>query len=76
MQVHSIVHKTTFDKILKVMKISKKASVALSLLLGILSLHSKDHLSSHSRLSPSQKSAKLGGTVPHMCMPSFRKYKH
>lgn len=71
MQVHSIVHKTTFDKILKAMKISKKASV----LLVILSLHSKDHLSSHSHLSTSQKSVELRGAVPHMYMPSFRRYK-
>lgn len=38
------------------MKISKKSSIALPVLLGILRLHSKDYLSSHSHLRNSQKS--------------------
>lgn len=74
--VYSIVHKTTFDKILKVIKISQKLSITLSVLLGILSLDSKDNLSSHSHLSNSQKSKLNWGSMAHMCMPSFRKYKH
>lgn len=54
MEVHSIVNKITFDKILKVIEFSKKASVTLSVLLGILSSHSEYHLSSHSHLDDSE----------------------
>lgn len=49
------------------MKISKKSSITLSVLLGILSLRFKNHLSSHSHLSKSHKSKLNWGALCLTC---------